>query len=231
MKKIVGLALALVLLFAMAVPAGALSLIDPKYYNDKVLYAYIDYSQENIPTLFMYGGERGGYGGVRDGYIEYPEFKVYAFDGGKVHRFQPSDDSETRLDVFVMPYGYRNKQTGELKWFAKSGTRSWGGVTVWEVVFDYQNYQYTAAKIAHIDDVLQLPDEWSAGDPVEWVEVDDNYNDWAAAWELEVTGEAYETKPYHNAALVYHLLRNPGPAPQNRLLMHIRYLLYKLFNW
>ena len=217
MKKIVGLALVIVLIFAMAIPAVALSLIPPEDYNCKVWYTYIDYSREGIPTLFMYGGERGGYK------KDWPEVKMYTYIDGKVHRFQPSEESETELNVFIKPYGYRNKQTGELKWFAKSGFRGWGGITVHEVIFDYQNYLYTIVKFAHIDDKWQ--------DSNEWLEVDDNYNEWVETWELEVTGEHYETRPYHNTSLVYQLLRKPGPAPQFRLLMHVHYLLYRLFNW
>ena len=151
MKKTLGLLMALCLALSLSLPAGALSIVPPEDYNDRYDYFYVDYNRDGRMELAIHGGEAGGYSDDKP-----PEWKIFAYADGKVKLFKPKKSSKT---IGLYPWGgtpssYRNWLTRQRKWITENGVMSWGGVTTYEVEFNFQNFQYEVVKTKKYKEVL-----------------------------------------------------------------------------
>ena len=140
MKKLFAAIAALTLALTLALPAGALSLLAPEYYNERYTYYYIDYNHDGRMELVTLGGE-GGYSSENK-----PCYKIYTYADDEVKLFAPAQGSR-QLDMYSgAPIGYRNWLTGQRKWISKSGHEGWDPIAVKEMRFDFQSLQYQTVK-------------------------------------------------------------------------------------
>jgi len=201
MKKWTGVFLAiLVMAIVTAIPAGALSLVPAKDYDEKYHYYYIDYNQDGTMELATFGGEPGGYSDPGNR----PEWKIHALVDGEVRTFAPTLAGQ-RLDG--LPSGYSSE--GELKWFFYDYKQyslknvnhdsdlmqsSWGRIH--EATFDFENYIYQT------------------------IELDEENNDWIARETWRDTWQAgdYESEDFDGQGIlteeiVLQLLLEPPAEP------------------
>jgi len=124
-----------------AAPAGALSLVPPDHYNERYSYYYIDYNRDGNVELIVIGGEPGGYT-----YENPPYYKIYTYMDDEVKLFIPAEGSRQFWMYSGIPICYRNWFALQSKWIIKSGFEGWGSMTIEEVKFDFQSFQYQVVK-------------------------------------------------------------------------------------
>jgi len=181
------------LTLGLTVPIGAYEATTTRldFWDNNYEYFYIDFNQDGQMELVIIGGGQGQY-----------EYTIYAYADHAVHAFQPAINSkEVRF-----PSGYRNKDTGELKWFILEWSY-WGPINVYEILFDFQAFQYHTIERIKPDlavlsqDFADKYEQRSAFAPnIE------EYTSWAETWEYESPGEAHHKKGTVDEQLLEQLL-------------------------
>ena len=185
MKKIVSLLMAVCLALVMAVPAGALGIVPGDFYNESYSYCYIDYNGDGKMELVTHGGEPGGYA-VND----IPEYKIYTYADGEVKLFTPSDGN----CIYSTPLGYRNWLTRKFKWYYVNGDINWAGVQVYEVSFDFQDLQYSEARVRNFQTMY-------FGNI--------RYYIWKLFWKVENGGKGHQGEGVLTPEVIEELILNP----------------------
>ena len=143
MKKLFAAIAAIALALTLALPAGALRLIPPEFYNERYTYYYADFNRDGVMELVTYGGEPGGYTG-----FVYPEYKIYISAGNEVNVFTCAEGSEkTGGPLSGSPRGCRNWLTRQRKILCVGGVSGWGGYYVDEMNLDYESFTYSLKQI------------------------------------------------------------------------------------
>ena len=88
------------------------------------LFTFLDLNQDGIPEIMTYSW-----------YEYYYDQKFYTYIENRIHEF-----TYTGTNAVALLDGYRNKKTGEIKWFSEYDLEYYHLVV--ELPFDFENYTY-----------------------------------------------------------------------------------------